>query len=314
MVVACTSCQSKFRLDPSKIGPKGARVRCPKCKTIFPVSLPPTDPPQTDAPEEEKPSLSDPVESAPEAPKEVEENFSGAEDSFATSLAEDPQASPSIPEPTQDDDPWSSLVEDNSAPTPDSTPSDGQALGKIALQKSNPETLAKPEEKPEPVTPPPPPQAVKQVARPLESLPSPLRFKLIYALLLCVILVSGLALSFSAMGVRPTAKEVLLLFKYGKRRLSPGVHILTYKTSLSPLSPKDRHLFVSGELFNQNSKAIPSPKIKLEVFTPEGEYQARSISPCCEKSEIGPESIVPFSISMTLSNAPVGSYKVSLEK
>jgi predicted Zn finger-like uncharacterized protein len=40
MVVVCTSCQARFRVADEKVGPRGARVRCTKCKTIFPVSAP----------------------------------------------------------------------------------------------------------------------------------------------------------------------------------------------------------------------------------------------------------------------------------
>ncbi len=35
MIVTCTSCQARFRIPDEKIGPKGAKVRCSKCKNVF---------------------------------------------------------------------------------------------------------------------------------------------------------------------------------------------------------------------------------------------------------------------------------------
>lgn len=35
MIVTCTSCQTRFRIPDDKIGSRGARVRCSKCKNVF---------------------------------------------------------------------------------------------------------------------------------------------------------------------------------------------------------------------------------------------------------------------------------------
>ncbi len=35
MIVICTKCQAKFRVADEKIGPRGAKVRCSRCQTIF---------------------------------------------------------------------------------------------------------------------------------------------------------------------------------------------------------------------------------------------------------------------------------------
>jgi predicted Zn finger-like uncharacterized protein len=35
MIVVCTSCKAKFRIPDEKVGAKGAKVRCSKCKTVF---------------------------------------------------------------------------------------------------------------------------------------------------------------------------------------------------------------------------------------------------------------------------------------
>src|SRR5512136_2835270 len=40
MVVVCTSCQARFRVADEKVGPRGARVRCTKCRTVFSVAPP----------------------------------------------------------------------------------------------------------------------------------------------------------------------------------------------------------------------------------------------------------------------------------
>jgi predicted Zn finger-like uncharacterized protein len=37
MIVTCTKCQAKFRVADEKIGPRGAKVRCSRCQTIFAV-------------------------------------------------------------------------------------------------------------------------------------------------------------------------------------------------------------------------------------------------------------------------------------
>ncbi len=35
MIVICTKCQAKFRVADEKIGPRGAKVRCSRCQTVF---------------------------------------------------------------------------------------------------------------------------------------------------------------------------------------------------------------------------------------------------------------------------------------
>jgi predicted Zn finger-like uncharacterized protein len=37
MIVVCTTCHAKFRVSDEKIGPRGAKVRCSRCRTVFPV-------------------------------------------------------------------------------------------------------------------------------------------------------------------------------------------------------------------------------------------------------------------------------------
>jgi predicted Zn finger-like uncharacterized protein len=50
MIVQCQNCQTKFRLDETKIPPAGSWVRCGKCQDVFQV-LPPGSPAQDSAPD-----------------------------------------------------------------------------------------------------------------------------------------------------------------------------------------------------------------------------------------------------------------------
>jgi predicted Zn finger-like uncharacterized protein len=51
MIVVCTSCSAKFRVADEKVGPRGAKLRCSKCRTVFsvqrPIEVPPPEPPGT---------------------------------------------------------------------------------------------------------------------------------------------------------------------------------------------------------------------------------------------------------------------------
>jgi predicted Zn finger-like uncharacterized protein len=50
MTACCPQCQTRYRIAPEKVGPRGARLRCARCKTIFHI-----DPPA--APRPEKPTI-----------------------------------------------------------------------------------------------------------------------------------------------------------------------------------------------------------------------------------------------------------------
>lgn len=51
MIVQCQNCQTKFRLDETKMAPAGAWVRCGKCQDVFQV-LPPAPPAGTPPPDQ----------------------------------------------------------------------------------------------------------------------------------------------------------------------------------------------------------------------------------------------------------------------
>lgn len=38
MIVACPQCAARYRVDPSRVGPEGARLRCAKCESVFRVA------------------------------------------------------------------------------------------------------------------------------------------------------------------------------------------------------------------------------------------------------------------------------------
>jgi Meckel syndrome type 1 protein len=85
MIVICTKCQAKFRVADDKIGPRGAKVRCSRCQTVFhvhpeaggpppPPAAPPAAPPPLPASrvatdvELENPFVASPVRAPAQAP------------------------------------------------------------------------------------------------------------------------------------------------------------------------------------------------------------------------------------------------------
>lgn len=43
MIAACPKCDARYRVDESKVGPEGARLRCAKCQAVFRVGPPAAD-------------------------------------------------------------------------------------------------------------------------------------------------------------------------------------------------------------------------------------------------------------------------------
>lgn len=76
MVIQCDHCQAKFKLDDSKVGPKGVKVRCTKCKEVFVVKpttgggVPAEPAPTPTAPAQATaaPAQAAPAQAAPAAP------------------------------------------------------------------------------------------------------------------------------------------------------------------------------------------------------------------------------------------------------
>ncbi|MEZ4218860.1 MAG: zinc-ribbon domain-containing protein [Myxococcota bacterium] len=40
MIAACPRCSARYRVDPARVGPQGARLRCAKCEAVFRVRAP----------------------------------------------------------------------------------------------------------------------------------------------------------------------------------------------------------------------------------------------------------------------------------
>jgi predicted Zn finger-like uncharacterized protein len=87
MIVVCTSCKAKFRIPDEKVGPKGAKVRCSKCKTVFVVKR------EAEAPAPAAPPAADPFAAAAPSPAEPDP-FAAATDPFAPGVSSQPLASP----------------------------------------------------------------------------------------------------------------------------------------------------------------------------------------------------------------------------
>ncbi|HIF95258.1 MAG TPA: response regulator [Myxococcales bacterium] len=63
MVAGCPKCSVRYRVDPDRIGPDGAKLRCTKCSAVFLVRVPRAD---------ATPSKVQPVEPEPQVEPEVE--------------------------------------------------------------------------------------------------------------------------------------------------------------------------------------------------------------------------------------------------
>jgi predicted Zn finger-like uncharacterized protein len=78
MIVACPGCSARYRIEPDRLRPEGARLRCSRCEAVFrvsqppavaaetaggspPASAPPVLTPQPEAPGEPAPSLPPPM-------------------------------------------------------------------------------------------------------------------------------------------------------------------------------------------------------------------------------------------------------------
>ncbi len=110
MIVNCTGCQARFRVADEKIGPRGAKVRCSRCQTVFVVKReaaaePPPAPPRIELdltpglarpPRATEPGMAGPVPPTPPDPfagaglDALGELASGAADPFARAAAAAP--------------------------------------------------------------------------------------------------------------------------------------------------------------------------------------------------------------------------------
>ncbi|MGH0034344.1 MAG: zinc-ribbon domain-containing protein [Myxococcota bacterium] len=75
MIAACPKCSARYRVDPERIGPDGARLKCAKCTAVFRVRAPESagsvaPPPSPGAPEEVPAPVEEPRVAAPDPPAE----------------------------------------------------------------------------------------------------------------------------------------------------------------------------------------------------------------------------------------------------
>jgi len=113
MIVACASCRARFRIADEKVGPRGARVRCPKCKNVFavgPVAAPDAATASAQAPA--------PFEDFSEAPPPVPPPRPRQDDPFAGAT---PAAGPSPERAEAVTDPFAGFLA-GGAGTPEPTP------------------------------------------------------------------------------------------------------------------------------------------------------------------------------------------------
>lgn len=87
MIIECDACQAKFKLDDSKIGPRGAKVKCTKCANVFVVKPPSAEEAavETPAPIPAPPTPKPQQEEAVAPPPQVEEQGGGFDLDFDTS-------------------------------------------------------------------------------------------------------------------------------------------------------------------------------------------------------------------------------------
>jgi predicted Zn finger-like uncharacterized protein len=68
MIAACPKCSARYRVDPERIGPDGARLKCARCTSVFRVRAPePSGQPVAEPPAAEAPAAS-PQAQAPAPP------------------------------------------------------------------------------------------------------------------------------------------------------------------------------------------------------------------------------------------------------
>ena len=107
MIVGCPECQTRFRVDPTKVGPKGARMRCSKCETVFgiPAPVPAVEPVAASAPQAETTAPASPASESAAAPDRP----------LALIVESDPEAAKRIEQLLSDWGIQSEIVEDGSA-------------------------------------------------------------------------------------------------------------------------------------------------------------------------------------------------------
>jgi predicted Zn finger-like uncharacterized protein len=113
MIVICTRCQARFRVSDDKVGPRGARVRCARCQTLFAIGPPSGDETLAFASPRDAPPARPAPEVELEAPAHGEPTELGADDPFAGfRLDAGPPFDPPGAEPSMMGDPFGAARDD----------------------------------------------------------------------------------------------------------------------------------------------------------------------------------------------------------
>ena len=128
MIIQCEHCETRFRLDESRLPPQGGRVRCSRCKTAFFVRHPEVE--AEAAIHEVVAEATDPTVTAPPATHDLFEtegaDLGGAEGQAATRAGAAPAAAASapapVPEPAAEDDELWEFEEPEPKPAPPTGP------------------------------------------------------------------------------------------------------------------------------------------------------------------------------------------------
>lgn len=102
MIIQCPACQTRFKLPGDKVKPGGIKVRCSKCKHIFPVTPPAPEPPPAEEVDFDALNMQ-PDDSPAEEPSPQEPSPPAPQDD-AFSFGEPSQAQDQEPAPEQADD------------------------------------------------------------------------------------------------------------------------------------------------------------------------------------------------------------------
>jgi len=121
MIIECPQCSTKFKLDDSKIGSQGVKVRCSKCKHIFTVYK-----------EEEKPPEPEP-EPAPEPPSSEKKEESSESFEFKDETPPPGSHPPSSEEKFDDGLGDLSFKEDTQPPPPSQEESDDFGMDDLSF-------------------------------------------------------------------------------------------------------------------------------------------------------------------------------------
>ncbi|MFH1262048.1 MAG: zinc-ribbon domain-containing protein [Pseudomonadota bacterium] len=272
MVVMCERCASAFRVDPSKIGPTGANVRCGKCGYVFFTS----------------PGKLDSVPSAgsPPEPTELEGLVSSVSDQLSMVHVPSDPAESAEPAPVP-------------PPPKEAAPREERIPRAPRLLKATPPPLAK---------------APTPRSRPFVARSIPLADRIRRGTVVTALILLGILFGLFAMGVKPLSRDLRFLLQYGKKAVPREVQILSYRGRLQETSAVERVFFISGEILNSSDERRLSPKLRLDLFAPSGEFLQNS-SFSSGSQHLPPGSITPFSAEIDASRiSAVGAYQVSIEK